>query len=326
MDQRTQQPTLQRILTNIFVIFSAVTLPGLAWSLFGWIQALLPLIVFAFLCKYGVTVGGKFVLAGAGLAAAVGFIVPGLTVPLFSLSMLPAGLILAASGLKGESPALSGFKTTVTLAGCWALLIAVLGAMAGESPFGSLVHTLHTGIDETVAYYRQSMSLEPDALMVLESTLLQMKVVLPIILPAMFCCCAMFITWLTMVVGNRLAAKAMQRTVWPSYRYWQLPDRLIWLAIIGALPALVPGLPRHFAVNLLLVLSVVYCFQGFALCVFFTAKWRVPPLLRSFIYVMLVFQSFGTLVLLIAGIADVWFDFRKLHPTQPDPDNRPTDD
>jgi hypothetical protein len=49
-----------------------------------------------------------------------------------------------------------------------------------------------------------------------------------------------------------------------------------------------------------------------AIAVFFMNKWNVPLLLRSFFYVMIVFQSLGTLILLIFGIADIWFDFRKL--------------
>jgi hypothetical protein len=28
---------------------------------------------------------------------------------------------------------------------------------------------------------------------------------------------------------------------------------------------------------------------------------------------MIVFQSFGTVLLLFFGLADIWFDFRKLH-------------
>ncbi len=46
---------------------------------------------------------------------------------------------------------------------------------------------------------------------------------------------------------------------------------------------------------------------------FFLDKWNVPIVFRSFFYVMIVFQSFGTALLLVAGIADIWFDFRKLH-------------
>jgi len=41
-------------------------------------------------------------------------------------------------------------------------------------------------------------------------------------------------------------------------------------------------------------------------------KWNIPILFRSFFYVMIIFQSFGTVLLLFLGIADIWFDVRKL--------------
>lgn len=314
MDQPTPKPGIQQILGTIFLVFFAVTLPGTDWSLFGWLHALLPLTVFICLCHYGETVGGKFILAGSALAALTGVIVPSLSLPLFSLSMLPAGFVLARSGLRGENPALAGLKGAAALLGCWALLIIAIGVTTGTSPYDSFVHTLNTGINETLGHYRQSGSLEPDAMMALESTLYQMRVVLPIVIPAFVVSCALFIIWFTMVLGDRLAARFYNKSVWPRFRFWQLPDRLIWLAIGCAIPAIAPGIARHVAVNLLIVLSVIYCFQGLAICVFFLNKWNVPPLFRSFIYVMIVFQSFGTLVLLVAGVADVWLDLRKLHP------------
>jgi uncharacterized protein YybS (DUF2232 family) len=198
------------------------------------------------------------------------------------------------------------------------VLIAGFGLATGSSPYGSLIGSLNTGIDEALTYYRQNKTLAPDVMMMLETTLYQMKVVLPIIMPAIGISCALFLTWFTMVAGNLLVHRISGRDVWPRYRFWQLPDRLIWLGIGSAvLTFTLSGAVRDIAVNLLIVLSVVYCFQGFAVCVFFMNRWKVPLLIRSFIYVMIVFQSFGTLLLLVAGVADTWFDFRKLNPVVP---------
>lgn len=318
MDQRSEQPSVQQILSNIALVAMVVSLPEAFWSLFGWLYLLLPLIVFAFILKYGATIGSKFILAGTALAAIIGLIVPQMSLPLFSFSMLPAGYILAGSAKKGNSPPLAGLKSTATLIASWGVLIAILGITYGKSPYGALIDTMNIGIEETLSHYRQSAEITPDALVMLEATLHQMKVIVPIILPAIFCCCAIFTIWLTMALGNRLAPRLAQQNIWPQFRLWQLPDRLIWLAIICALLTVVPGMARNIAVNVLIILSAVYCVQGFALTVFFMDKWRVPPLLRSFIYVMIIFQSFGTLVLVMLGVADIWLDFRKLDPKEPE--------
>ncbi len=34
--------------------------------------------------------------------------------------------------------------------------------------------------------------------------------------------------------------------------------------------------------------------------------------MRSFFYVMMIVQTFGTIILLVVGIADVWLDLRKI--------------
>jgi uncharacterized protein YybS (DUF2232 family) len=266
-----------------------------------------------YLIKYGLFTGNRFIIAGAGLSLFVGLVTQTFDLLFFSLSLLPAGYMLAQSGMRGDSPAYSGLKGTATLVACWALLIGGIGLTSGVSPYGSLIDALNSGIDEAISHYRQNETLAPDALMMLETTLMQMKVVMPIIMPAIFFSCALFLVWFTMVIGNRLAVRFCNREVWPRYRYWRLPDKLIWLVIGSAVLSFLPfGVVRSVAVNLLILLSIIYCFQGFSVCVFFMNKWNVPLLFRSFIYVMIVFQSFGTLLLLIIGVADIWFDYRKL--------------
>ncbi len=315
MDQVNHQPEVKRIFGNILIVFIALTLPGVAWTLFGWLHIFLPVLVIVFLNKYGFNIGNRFILAGAGLAFFVGLISQSIDILLFSCSMIPAGYVLSRSGLQGDKPAYSGLKGAATLTLCWILLIGGFGLTSGVSPYSSLVNSLNTGIDEALRHYQQSESLAPDAMMMLETTLNQMKVVLPIIMPAIFISCALFSTWLSMVLSNRIVFRFCNRHLWPQFRFWQLPDRLIWLGIGSALfTFLLSGMMREIAVNLLIILSVIYCFQGFAICVFFMNKWNVPFLFRSFIYVMIVFQSFGTLLLLIAGVVDTWFDFRKLNP------------
>lgn len=327
MDQANQQPDIKRILGNIFIIFAALTLPGVAWSLFGWVHIFLPLLVFIFITRYGLYIGRRFILAGVGLALLGGLLTQAVDTLLFSFSLIPAGYILAQSGMRGDSPAVSGLKSAATQAACWVILIAVFGITTGESPYGSLINTLDSGIDEALIHYKQNETLAPDAMVMLEATLHQMKAVIPVIMPALFLSCALFSTWFTMVLGNRLAYRLTQKEIWRGYRFWQLPDKLIWLGIICAILAFVPSGPlRGVAVNLLILLSVVYCFQGLAVCVFFMNKWNVPLLFRSFIYVMIIFQSFGTLLLLVLGVADIWLDFRKLNAPEPGPEETSNDE
>ena len=95
---------------------------------------------------------------------------------------------------------------------------------------------------------------------------------------------------------------------------WQLPDKLIWLAIgMGLLTFLPATGARTIALNILILLSLIYSFQGLSVAVFYMNKWNVPILMRSFFYVMMIVQTFGTIILLVVGIADVWLDLRKIN-------------
>jgi uncharacterized protein YybS (DUF2232 family) len=270
-------------------------------------------LTFFFLVKYGIGVGNKFILAGALLALIPGLATGSFDSLIFSYSLLPTGYVIAASGLKGESPTMSGLKGAATLAACWLGLIYAIGAMTGISPYSTVIATLNAGIDEALQHYRVNETIDADALVMLESTLYQMKVIIPVVMPGIFLSCTLFSTWITMVFGNRLAERFCDRLVWQRYRTWQLPDKLIWLVIAGSVVSFLPtGALRPFGINLLIVLATVYSFQGFSICVFYMNKWNVPLLLRSFLYVMIIFQSFGTILLLALGIFDTWFDFRKL--------------
>ncbi len=61
----------------------------------------------------------------------------------------------------------------------------------------------------------------------------------------------------------------------------------------------------------LIIIALLYCIQGLAILVFLVNKWQIPRMLRTAIYIIMVLQSFGTIVLLGIGIADVWLDFRR---------------
>lgn len=317
MSQANTQPEIKRIFGNILLIFAALTLPGIAWGLFGWMHLFLPMLVFLLVTRHGIHIGNRFVLAGVSLALIVGVATRTLDSLLFSFSLLPLGYMLAHSGMRGESPARSGLKGASIQTVTWIVLLFALGVIQDASPYGSIVETINGGIDEALAQYRGAGGLEPDVMIAIEATFYQAKRIIPIILPALFIGCTFFATWFTMAIGNRIALRVYQKRVWTRYRYWELPDRLIWLGIVCAGLAVLPidGI-RITSINILILLSIVYCFQGLSVCVFFMNKWNVPILFRSFIYVMVIFQSFGTLVLLIAGIADIWADFRKLHKSE----------
>jgi uncharacterized protein YybS (DUF2232 family) len=94
---------------------------------------------------------------------------------------------------------------------------------------------------------------------------------------------------------------------------WQTPEVMIW-GVIGSGFALflLPGVIQSFAANILIVLMVIYLFQGLSIILFFLNKYHLPSWIRVGVYFLIVIQQFFLLLLALAGLFDQWLDFRKL--------------
>lgn len=311
--QGNQQPEIGRISRIILLALLVIVLPGLQWSLLGWLHLFLPLVAFYILGSFGGYTGKRLLIIAVAISLVVYLLLRNFDLFVFSSALLFSGYILYGSAERHDPPALSGLKSALALAGGWVVILSVLSIGSEVSAYGQLLSSLDQGIGEALEYYRQSADISAETLVVLQTTLYQMQVIVPLIMPAILGSFILVITWFTMVLGNMLLLKTSGNAPWIRYRYWQLPEKIIWIAIGTGILALLPIQPfRTIGINSLVLLSIVYCFQGLSIAVFFMNKWNVPLLLRSFFYVMIIFQSFGTLILLVFGIADIWFDFRKL--------------
>lgn len=312
--QEVAQPEIGVILKTILLTTAVIVLPGLQWSFFGWSQLFLPLLSFLLLGRFGGHVGKRILLCATALSLVVYLLLNGIELFLFSVGLLCSGVILFGSAERHESPAHSGLKAAGSLAGSWIVVVLILSAGSEVSVYGQLLTTLDRSIAEAVEYYRQADSISAENLAVLETSLYRMRLLVPLIMPAVLGGMVLMITWLTMLIGNTIRLKILDNFAWDNYRNWQLPEKLVWGVIVMAVVALAPIEVRAVGINCLILLGIVYCFQGVSILVFFMNKWNVPLLLRSFFYVMIIFQSLGTLILLFVGLADIWLDFRKQKP------------
>ena len=315
--QENQQPNIGRIIATIVLSSLAIVLPGVQWSLFGWVHIFLPLVAFYTLGRYGGYTGKRLLVIAVAISLVIYSLIGSFDLFLFSSALLLSGYVLFFSAEKHDPPALSGLKSALTLAGGWVVLLTALSFGSELSAYGQFLSSLDEGIGEALSYYRTSKDISAETLVMLETTLYWMKVYIPLIMPSILGSFVLVITWITMVLGNMLLQKTSNKAPWVNYQFWQLPEKIIWTVIAAAFLALLPvQLLRNIGINSLVLLSIVYCFQGLSIAVFFMNKWNVPLLLRSFFYVMIVIQSFGTIVLLVFGIGDIWFDFRKLKQEQ----------
>jgi uncharacterized protein YybS (DUF2232 family) len=121
---------------------------------------------------------------------------------------------------------------------------------------------------------------------------------------------ALLIAWVNLMVVRAVrpgGAEAQPLTE------WRAPEWLVWVLIAsGALMALTSGFWFWAGANAVLVLTVVYFFQGCAVLAFWLGKKNAPRPLRGLIYVLVAVEVFLAVIVALAGLFDMWFNFRRL--------------
>jgi uncharacterized protein YybS (DUF2232 family) len=309
-----------RAFQHILLFSLILILPGMQGALFGWMHFIVPLTVFFYVYKW--ENGFSFIVLGSVIATIASIVLGSFEIMIFSAALIPAGYTLAHSAFQSNSPSFSGFKASVILVTCWIVLLIGETIVTGVNPVSDFLGSLDSNIEQTLLYYRQSEAMAPETLELLEQSFFQMKTALPKVSAAILLSLALAIIWFTMLVGNRIVLKFAGYRPWADHKTWLLPDKLIWLLIAAAVVSMLPlGMIRIIGLNVLIVLSLIYFFQGFSIFVFFLHKWGVPLFLRFMLYGMMLFQSFGTVLLLVVGIGDVWLDLRRLKQKKLDSNN-----
>jgi uncharacterized protein YybS (DUF2232 family) len=134
------------------------------------------------------------------------------------------------------------------------------------------------------------------------------------IIPALAIASTLIIVW-----ANILLAKPLlnaKKITYPNFRplkTWKAPDILVWgLIICGLLCILPPKALKVIGLNGVIILLPIYLFQGIAIVSFYFEKKQFPRLLRFIIYSLIALQQIVLLIVIVFGLFDMWFDFRKL--------------
>ncbi len=244
-------------------------------------------------------------LALAGAVLIVGNTVSGVAALIY-LVFAAAALILGEAHAYGQSDQ-SGIALAAGVS--WGAVLAITwgsGLMDGSGQVWLAYWANQTAA--VVQAYKES-GLSPERLEDVRFTLYVAGQLIAHLAVGILACGALIMAWANQLLVRRFSP-AEQRE---ALNTWRAPDRLVWVLIgAGALMVLVDGFWFWAGANLVMVLSLVYFFQGIAVLAFWLKKKNTPRLLRVGIYLLVAVEIFLAVLVALMGLFDLWFNFRRL--------------
>lgn len=135
-----------------------------------------------------------------------------------------------------------------------------------------------------------------------------------IVMPGMFMISFMTTLWLNILIIRKLLKhKGITIKSIEHLNLYKSPDMLVWAFIGCAMALMIPSDPvKIVGINCLIVLMLVYFFQGIAVVSFFFQQKNTPMVLKGFCYFLIAVQVYVLILVIGLGFFDNWIDFRKL--------------
>lgn len=103
---------------------------------------------------------------------------------------------------------------------------------------------------------------------------------------------------------------------------WSAPEWMVWLLLAGGFGLFIPvSAISAIALNGFICIGAVYFCQGLAIIGFYFQSLAVPSIVRGIIYFVVFAQPVVAALVGVAGVFDMWIDFRRLKPPSPEANN-----
>jgi len=294
------------------VITSLIVVVVLYLPILGFFcSLLLPLPILFFRSKGGRKTAGIIgILSLVGMAMITGAVSVDL---LFFVEFLLIGFLLGELFEKDFGVEITMLYTAgvVILAGTVGLF--VYSGWSSRGVMDLISEYVATNLEMTLAVY-EGMGVSEESIHRIASSLDQIQYVLIRALPALYVASTMFVVWTSLLLSKPIfRTRAMPYPDFGVLNQWKAPESLVWAAIGSAILLFLPGKPlKVLGLNGLIVLMMVYFFQGIAIVSFYFEKKKFPVMLRVFLYCLIALQQFLLVLVIGCGFFDMWLNFRKL--------------
>ncbi|HKV55458.1 MAG TPA: DUF2232 domain-containing protein [Candidatus Binataceae bacterium] len=209
------------------------------------------------------------------------------------------------------------FELIVLCATATILVAGSLGALAFAGSPSALAQQLHheliAGMVRGEKFYK-TLGIEAAVSADTRTTIVEAIVKLTPALVALFSAVTIL---LNLAIFWRLSGKQRRLgyTLFGDLVRWSAPEWLIWLLLVAGFGLFISLAPLGtIALDCFICVAAVYFCQGLAIMAFYFKLLGMPPLARGLIYFVTVVQPVLAVLVCVAGIFDLWIDFRRLKP------------
>jgi uncharacterized protein YybS (DUF2232 family) len=299
---------LRMFLILSFFVLAAAFIPAVG-SIF--------LIFLPLLTLFYSSVAGKVKTAAA-------FLIPVLLIFLFShllqlstpylviLIMGIVGLTISIVALKNISIEKTVIYPALIIIGAICAFFIYSGFELSLNPWKLVQQFVGQVIEQNIKLYSQ-LPLDKEDISLMKENKLIFVSVFTSIFPALAIIGSLLIVWINVLLGRDILRKAT--IILPQLEglsRWSAPEFLIWIFIISGGLLLFPDEQiRFFSLNIFILTGFIYLLQGLAIISFLFQNKNVPVFFRYLFYFFIAVQQFLMIPIAIAGLFDIWVDFRR---------------
>lgn len=192
----------------------------------------------------------------------------------------------------------------------WSLAAATITFVKGVNIHQQAVETINGSFARALDMYEKS-GFKGEELAMMKQSLQLIAELLVRAYPAFIVVLMILVAAFNLMLIKRFASRLPLVPQISAFTEFRNPEALVWLLIAAGFAMLVDNpVINTPALNVLVVLSVVYFLQGLAVALAVIARSAFAATFRIMLYLMLIFQPYIAIPLTAIGIFDLWGDFR----------------
>jgi len=205
------------------------------------------------------------------------------------------------------------FLGTVLMLLLGAIILFLIGLSRKMGPLEVILDYFQNNLMEIIQSY-EKMGLDQEKVLQFRQFSKALTDMIKKIYPSLMIIGTGCVVWVNVIISKPLFSIGnLQYPDFDPMDRWRAPELMVWGVIAAGFALFLPLTSIKFlAINALIVMVIIYVFQGLSVVLFFFNKFNIPNWIRFGLYFLFIFQQVFLIGLAIAGFFDQWIDFRKI--------------